>query len=153
MNFTFEINTTASSEPIYLSVNSSKITLKELRNQLFEEVEKNTSFTKDDILEFFAQDLISTNTMTIPNTNQMVKDFIPMNRTYFPLGLVSKNTYKLYAIDREYREKVVTTMKTDRLLAHQQDKTLDRSSNPRSREIKTNHFDDILNFTRKFVYI
>jgi len=153
MNFTFEINTTASSEAIHLSVNSSKMTLKELRNKLFEEVEKNTTFTKDDILEFFAQDVISNNTLSIPNTEQMVKDFIPMNREYFPLGLVSKNTYKLYAIDREYREKVVTTMNPDTKLAHQPNKSLDGPIKSTSREIKTNHFDDILKFTRKFVYI
>ena len=149
MNLIFEINTTSSSEPLSLIVNSSKITLKELRNKLFEEVEKNTIFTKDDILEFFAQDVISNNTLSIPNTEQLVKDFIPMNREYFPLGLVSKNTYKLYAIDRAYREKIANMSNNSNEV--QQSKSLGESS--RSREIKTNHFDDILNFTRKFVYI
>lgn len=101
MNFKFELHTTIS-EPLHIIVDSSNTTMKELYEQLYEQIERSTAFNREDIVDIFAQDTLSIGILSIPSSNQLVKDFIPMNRNYFPFGLVSKNTYKLYAIDRMY---------------------------------------------------
>jgi len=145
MNLQFELNTTVR-EPLYITVNISKITLQQFRCKLFDEIKKNTTLTEEDILDFFVNDLSSTNTLTIPNTRQLVKDFIPMNRTYFPHEFGTKDTYKLYAIDRMYREEIVGQRPS--YLEKIRKNRIDKQN---KLEIKTNHMDDILKFTRKFI--
>lgn len=48
MEFKFELHTTIS-EPLYIIVDSSNVTLKQLHHKLISEIEKNTIFTKEDI--------------------------------------------------------------------------------------------------------
>tara|TARA_Y100000389_G_scaffold126199_1_gene123554 strand:- start:533 stop:943 length:411 start_codon:yes stop_codon:yes gene_type:complete len=105
MNFRFELNTTIS-EPLHIAVDSSNTTMKELYTKLYDEIAQNTIFQREDILDIFAQDGLSNGTLSIPASDQLVKDFIPMNRTYFPYDLISKNIYKLYVIDRMYNEQL-----------------------------------------------
>ena len=52
MEFKFELHTTLS-EQLYISVDISKITLEQLHNKIFETIEKNTIFNKEDILDIF----------------------------------------------------------------------------------------------------
>jgi len=125
MNFKFELNTTVS-EPLHIVVDSSNTTMKELHEKLYDSITQITSFQREDIVDIFAQDTLSVGILSIPSSDQLVKDFIPMNRNYFPYGLVSKNTYKLYAIDRMYSER----------LKHPPQQ---QSSEPKKKEIKTNH--------------
>jgi hypothetical protein len=122
MNFQFELNTTIS-EPLRVIVDSSNTTMKELHSKICDEISENTTFKEEDILDIFAQDVLSNGTLSIPANNQLVKDFIPMNRDYFPFGLVSKNIYKLYVIDRMYNERVKSPPPRE----------------PVKREIKMNH--------------
>jgi len=119
MNYTFDLNTTACKS---LSVTcNGNITMKHLRELLFEEIKINTVFTEDDILDIFILNTQSNETLSIPNTVELVKDFIPMNRFYFPFSSTTKNTYTLYAIDRMYRERIQPPQA------------------PNKREIKTSH--------------
>lgn len=121
MNFQFELNTTIS-EPLHIVVDRSNTTMKELHEKLYDEISQNTIFQQEDILDIFAQHGLSNGTLSIPASEQLVKDFIPMNRDYFPFDLFSKNTYKLYVIDRMYNERLQT-----------------KRSEPKKREIKTSH--------------
>ena len=120
MEFKFELHTTLS-EQLYISVDISNITLEQLHNKIFETIEKNTIFNKEDILDIFVNDTLSSYTMSIPCDGCLVKDFIPMNRFYFPFSSTTKNTYTLYAIDRMYRERIQPPQA------------------PNKREIKTSH--------------
>jgi hypothetical protein len=139
MEFKFELHTTIS-EPLYIIVDSSNVTLKQLHHKLISEIEKNTIFTKEDILDIFVTDNLSLETMSMPSTDEsLVRDFIPMNRNFFPFGLITKNTYKIYAIDRMYNERLKNAIKTK------------DEHKIRSREIKTSHYNDIKNFTKKFI--
>ena len=76
MEFKFELHTTLS-EQLYISVDISKITLEQLHNKIFETIEKNTIFNKEDILDIFVNDTLSSYTMSIPCDGCLVKDFIP----------------------------------------------------------------------------
>ena len=122
MNFQFELNTTIS-EPLHVIVDGSNTTMKELHEKIYDEISQNTEFEEEDILDIFAQDVLSNGTLSIPGSDQLVKDFIPLNREYFPFGLVSKNVYKLYVIDRMYNERIKSPPPQE----------------PIKREIKMNH--------------
>ena len=105
MEFKFELHTTIS-EQLHISVDISKITLEQLHKKIFETIEKNAIFNKEDILDIFVNDTLSICTMSIPCNECLVKDFIPMNRNFFPHGSDGKNTYKIYIIDRTYGERL-----------------------------------------------
>lgn len=138
MEFKFELHTTIS-EPLYINVDSSNVTLKQFHHKLMSEIEKNTMFIREDILDIFVTDNLSSETMSIPSDECLVRDFIPMNRNFFPYGLIAKNTYKIYAIDRMYNERL-----KDAINAKNENKT-------KTREIKTSHFDDIKKLTKKII--
>lgn len=103
MNYYFELNTTLDKQ--FRIVANMNITMEQLYEQMLREIEQHTVFTKDDILDIFVEDN-SGQTLSIPKSSQYIKDFIPMNRQYFPDNSVPKNTYKLYAIDRMYGERL-----------------------------------------------
>jgi len=136
MNFQFEIHTTIS-EPMHICIEIKNTTLKQLRCKILEEIEKNTTLTEGDIMDIFVNDTLSTNTLTLPTTDQKVKDFIPMNRSFFPYDSVEKNIYKIYAID---------IMCGERLKKNLHDLQLE---NENKRKIKTSHFEGIRNLTKK----
>jgi hypothetical protein len=138
MEFKFELHTTIS-EPLYINVDSSNVTLKQFHHKLMSEIEKNTMFIREDILDIFVTDNLSSETMSIPSDECLVRDFIPMNRNFFPYGLIAKNTYKIYAIDRMYNERL-----KDAINAKNENKI-------KRREIKTSHFDDIKKLTKKII--
>jgi hypothetical protein len=138
MEFRFELHTTIS-ETMNVIVDSSNTTLKQLHEKLMSEIEKNTIFTKEDILDLFATDNLSLETMSIPSNECLVIDFIHMNRNFFPFGLITKNTYKIYAIDRMYNERLKSAIKI-----RDEDKI-------RRRKIKTSHYNDIKKITKKFI--
>jgi len=130
MKYQFEIISTVNI-PLIISVDNN-VTIRELRNKIIDEVIQSTIFIEDDILDIFVHDALSYNTLSIPNSKQILKDFIPMNRDFFPFGLISKNTYKIYIIDKMYCERL---------------KKCIYNSNKKKREIKTNHF----GFIEKFI--
>ena len=103
MNYNFELNTTLDKH--FRIVANMNITMEQLYEQMIREIEYNTVFTRDDILDIFIQDN-SGQTLSIPKSTQSIKDFVPMNRQYFPNNSIPKNTYKLYAIDRMYGERL-----------------------------------------------
>lgn len=123
MNFKFELHTTIS-EPLHIIVDSNNTTMKELYEQLYGQIERSTAFNREDIVDIFAQDTLSLGILSIPSSNELVKDFIPMHRDYFPFGLVMKDTYKLYAIDRMYSIRLKPPLLSQPL---------------QKRELKTNH--------------
>ena len=130
MNYQFELISTVN-VPLIISVNNN-ITVQELRNKIVDEIVQSSIFIEDDILDIFVNDTLSSNTLSIPTKNQSIKDFIPMNRRYFPFESVSRNTYKLYIIDRSYCERLTNCI---------------NQRKNKNREIKTNHFD----FMRKLI--
>ena len=67
------------------------------------------------------------------------RDFIPMNRNYFPYGLIGKNIYKIYIIDRMYGKRLKNVYDEE------------KEKSKKRREIKTNHFEGIKEFTRKMI--
>jgi len=138
MEFKFELHTTIS-EPLYINVDSSNVTLKQLHHKLMSEIEKNTIFTTEDIIDIFATDNLSSEIMSIPSDECLVRDFIPMNRNFFPYGLIAKNTYKIYAIDRMYNERLKNAINTK------------NENKIRSPNIKTSHFDDIKKLAINFI--
>jgi hypothetical protein len=138
MEFRFELHTTIT-EPLHISVDSSNVTLKDLHNKIFETLEKSTIFTRDDILDIFVNDTLSIYTMSIPCDECLVRDFIPMNRNYFPYGLIGKNIYKIYIIDRMYGKRLKNVYDEE------------KEKSKKRREIKTNHFEGIKDFTRKII--
>uniref|UniRef100_A0A6C0EIG4 Uncharacterized protein n=1 Tax=viral metagenome TaxID=1070528 RepID=A0A6C0EIG4_9ZZZZ len=137
MEFKFELHTTIS-EQLHISVDISKITLEQLHKKIFETIEKNAIFNKEDILDIFVNDTLSICTMSIPCNECLVKDFIPMNRNFFPHGSDGKNTYKIYIIDRTYGERLKNVYDAQK-------------TNTKNRQIKTNHFEGIKEFTRKMI--
>jgi|UniRef100_A0A6C0IK03 hypothetical protein len=138
MNYTFNLNTTAC-KPLSVTCNGNT-TMKHLRELLFEEIKINTVFTEDDILDIFIPKTQSSETLSIPTTNDVVKDFIPMNRHFFPFSPDTKNTYTLYAIDRMYRERIDPPVDT----------AVQHSHNAR-REIKTNHSEGFIQSTKRML--
>jgi hypothetical protein len=126
MNYQFEVISTVN-VPLIINVNNN-ITVQELRRKIVDEIVQSTIFIEEEILDIFLVDTLSTNTLSIPKTQQSIKDFIPMNRSYFPFESISKNTYKLYIIDRTYSERLTKCIN-------------DRKK--QKREIRTNHFDFI----------
>jgi hypothetical protein len=124
MNYQFELISTVN-VPVIISV-TNNTSVKELRSKIIGEIVQSTIFIEEEILDIFVNDTLSTNTLSIPNSNQCIKDFIPMNRNYFPFESISKNTYKVYIIDRTYSERLTKCIN-------------DRKK--QKREIKTNHFD------------
>lgn len=135
MDIIFELHTTIK-EPLNIHVNSYN-TLKEVYDLIIQTVERETILKTCDILAIFAQDCLSNNTLTFPNSDICVNTFILLNRDYFPIGLVSKNTYKLYIIDHMYREKI----------------NKDVIPEPKQREIKTSHFNSMKQTVKKFIPI
>jgi len=127
MNYQFELISTVN-VPVIISV-TNNTSVKELRSKIIGEIVQSTIFIEEEILDIFVNDTLSTNTLSIPNSNQCIKDFIPMNRNYFPFESISKNTYKVYIIDRTYSERLTKCIN-------------DRKK--QKREIKTNHFDFML---------
>ena len=138
MNYTFNLNTTAC-KPLSVTCNGNT-TMKHLRELLFEEIKINTVFTEDDILDIFIPKTQSSETLSIPKTNDVVKDFIPMNRHFFPFSPDTKNTYTLYAIDRMYRERIDPSV--DTAVQH---------SHHARREIKTNHSEGFIQSTKRML--
>ena len=135
MNIIFELHNTIQN-PFKIHVNSY-YTLKELYEIIVKTVEKETIFNRNDILAIFAQDTISNNTITLPRSDTCINTFILLNRDYFPIGLVSKNTYKLYIIDHMYNEKIRT----------------DIIPQPIHREIKTSHYDSMKQSLKKIFQV
>ena len=129
MNIIFEVHTTIT-DPITVRV-SNYSTLKELYELIVRTVEKETIFNRNDILAIFAQDTISNDTINLPWSDACVNTFILLNRNYFPIGLVSKNTYKLYIIDHMYNEKL---------------KTPDKIPKPITKTINTNYYENLKKF-------
>ena len=137
MNMQFQLNTTVS-DPLQIVVDSRNTTMKELHEKLYNEVLTKTIFEEEDILDIFAQQSGSFNgTLSIKASEQLVKDFIPMNRDYFPFDAASKTMHKLYVIDRMYNERIKMSART--------------KQSSTKREIKTSHIDGFILSTKRFV--
>ena len=133
MDIIFELHTTIK-DPIKIHVNSYH-TLKEVYEFILQAIERETIFTRNDILAIFAQDTMSNETLTFPCSDVCVNSFILLNRDYFPIGLVSKNTYKLYIIDHMYRERLRKNL----------------IPVPKSKSIKTSHYDSVKQTLKNFI--
>jgi len=135
MNYTFVLNTTAG-KPLPVTVEGN-ITMKLLHDRFFDEIEKNTVFGRDEILDIFIHIAHCNETLSIPNNDILVKDFIPMNRRFFPFSPENKNTYSLHAIDRMYRERIDC-------------KPLPLSApTTKNRDIQTTHMDGFIQRTKQ----
>jgi len=133
MDIIFELHTTIK-DPIKIHVNSYH-TLKEVHEFILQAIERETIFTRNDILAIFAQDTMSNETLTFPCSDVCVNSFILLNRDYFPIGLVSKNTYKLYIIDHMYRERLRKNL----------------IPVPKDKSIKTSHYDSMKQTLKNFI--
>lgn len=130
MKYHFVLNTTLNKQ--FQIVVNTNITMEQLYEQMVREIEQHTTFTRDDILDIFI-DNNSGEVLSMPRTNQSIKDFVPMNRVYFPDDTTPKNTYKLYAIDRMYHER----LKTPSVQKY------------KNREIQTNHIGRFIENVKK----
>ncbi len=135
MIYNFEINTTVINKPLKIKVNSD-ITTEELIECLLQTIEDYTLLYKNEVLDIFAHDTLNSDTISIPSSKQTVENFVQMNRNYFPISPVTKNTYKIYVIDRMYHERLVIV--DDNAMKERKNK-----------QIKTSHFGDFLNSIRK----
>lgn len=133
MIYNFVINTTVS-KPIILNVNSN-ITTHDFTGSLLQTIEDNTILYKNEILDIFAHDTLNNDTISIPSNNQSVENLVQMNRNYFPISPITKNTYQIYVIDRTYREH----------LTFDEDNIKQR----KKKQIKTSHFGDFFDSMRK----
>lgn len=104
MKYNFEINTTVS-KPIFINVDS-EITSKDLTNKIMEAIEDNTILYKDEILDIFTHDTLNNDTLSLPSDDSSVESMIAMNRNYFPVPIKTNHFYKLFVIDRMYRERL-----------------------------------------------
>lgn len=133
MKYNFVINTTVTT-PLNLDVDSN-ITTHDLMGCLLQIIEDKTILYKKEVLDIFAHDTLNNDTMSIPFDNQSVETLIQMNRNYFPISPITKNTYQIYVIDRMYRERLVIDE--------------DNIKQRKKKQIKTSHFGDFFNSMRK----
>lgn len=134
MTYNFEINTTVT-KPLNIKVGND-MTTKELTNCLLQTIEDNTILYRNEVLDIFAHDTLNNDTISIPSNNETVESLVQMNRNYFPISPITKNTYKIYVIDRMYHERLVLI--DDNVIKQRKNK-----------QIKTSHFGDFLNSIRK----
>lgn len=133
MKYNFVINTTVA-RPLNLDVDSN-ITTHDFMGSLLQTIEDKTILYKNEVLDIFVQDTLNNDTMSIPSDNQSVETLIQMNRDYFPISPITKNTYQIYVIDRMYRERLVIDE--------------DNIKQRKKKQIKTSHFGDFFGLMRK----
>lgn len=136
MSYTFELHTTTSAQ-ICVTVDGN-MTMKQVTDIFFCEIEKKTVFQREEILDIFVQIAHCNETLSIPCSNTLVKDFIPMNRKFFPYSADNKNTYHLHAIDRMYRERIDCKIDPQTTVC-------------KNRDIKTSHMGEFIQRTRKII--
>lgn len=102
MKISFEIHTTAS-KPIILSFNKD-IPMPHFYESLIDEIEYNTIFTEDTIIDIFAEDSISNDILSLSDydRNITLEQFITLNRNFFPFMPITKNYYNIFVIDKMY---------------------------------------------------
>lgn len=127
MKITFKINTTVG-KPFNIEVEDD-ITTNQLMGKLLQGVEDNTVLYRSEILDIFAQDTLSGDTLSLPKNFHLVKSLIEINRKYFPTMPTEKNTYNIFVIDVMYREQI---------------DTIEEPSSRNKKEIKTSHFDGFI---------
>ena len=135
MIYNFEINTTVVKKPLKIKIDSD-ITTKEFTECVLQTIEDNTILYKNEVLDIFVHDTLNSDTISIPSNKETVKKFVEMNRNYFPILPVIKNTYQIYVIDRMYHERLVIV--DENVMKERKNK-----------QIKTSHFGDFLNSMRK----
>ena len=135
MIYNFEINTTVVKKPLKIKIDSD-ITTKEFIECVLQTIEDKTILYKNEVLDIFVHDTLNSDTISIPSNKETVEKFVQMNRNYFPILPVTKNTYKIYVIDRMYHERLVII--DDNAMKERKNK-----------QIKTSHFGDFLNSMRK----
>jgi len=132
MKYTFVLHTTTNNSiPIVVD---SCLTTKELYALFMHELESNTIFQTKEILDIFAHDKLSNNTLSFPKTDDTIEKFIHNNREYYPLMPVVQNKYDLYVIDIMYNEHL-----SRKFYLETPQKT-----------IKTNHMDHLFFSIRKY---
>lgn len=104
MKYNFEINTTVS-KPIIINIDSNNTT-KELTCKILETIDDNTILYKQDILDIFTHDTLNNDTFSLPSDDITVESMIIMNRDHFPVPIKTNNFYKLFVIDKMYRERL-----------------------------------------------
>ena len=137
MNYTFKLNTTAGT-PLPVTVDGN-MTMKQACDEFFDEIEKKTVFCRDEILDIFVHIAYCNETLSIPNNDVLVKDFIPMNRKFFPYSSENKNQYSVHVIDRMYRERIDCKVDPP------------SSNNNKNRSIKTSHMGGFIQMTKEIL--
>ena len=133
MMYNFIINTTVT-RPLQINVDSN-MTTRDLMGCLLQTIEDKTILYKNEVLDIFAHDTMNNDTMSIPSDKQTVETLVQMNRDYFPISPITKNTYQIYVIDRMYRERLVIDE--------------DNIKQRKKKQIKTSHFGDFFDSMRK----
>ncbi len=132
MTYNFVINNTVT-KPLQIEVDG-QITTKELTDILLKTIEDKTILYKHEILDIFAHDTLNSDTISIPSNEQTVEKLVQINRNYFPISPVTKNTYQIYVIDRIYHQRI----------------SIDEDNfKQRKNKIKTTHFGDFFNSVKK----
>lgn len=132
MTYNFVINNTVT-KPLQIEVDG-QITTKELTDILLKTIEDKTILYKHEILDIFAHDTLNSDTISIPSNEQTVEKLVQINRNYFPISPVTKNTYQIYVIDKIYHQRI----------------SIDEDNfKKRKNKIKTTHFGDFFNSVKK----
>jgi hypothetical protein len=135
----FEIHTTVS-KPIIVSFDKD-LPMSHCYNEIINEIEYNTILTEDAVIDIFAEDTLSNNTVSLlsgQGTN--IGDFIVSNRNFFPFTPVTKNLYNIFVIDKMYLTKI-------------NEKDIIPACKKTKKEIITNHWTNIVNQTKRLIYL
>lgn len=135
----FEIHTTVS-KPFIVSFDKD-LPMTHCYSEIINEIEYNTILTEDAVIDIFAEDTLSNNTVSLlsgQGTN--IGEFIVSNRNFFPFTPITKNFYNIFVIDKMYLTRI---NETDNIPACE--KT--------NKDIITNHWTNIVNQTKRLIYL